>query len=75
MLRGKREHERGGNVKITVYQKPTCSTCRRVFSILQESDIAFDSVNYYINPIPKAKLKELLQKMNVKPREILRTNE
>ena len=35
----------------------------------------FDAVDYYLDPIPKAKLKELLRKMGMKPRELLRTKE
>lgn len=35
----------------------------------------FDAVDYYLDPIPRAKLKELLRKMGMKPRELLRTKE
>ena len=35
----------------------------------------FDAVDHYLDPIPKAKLKELLRKMGMKPRELLRTKE
>ncbi len=60
---------------ITIYQKPTCTTCRAVYNILKESHVDFEAVNYYIDPIPKNKLKQLLNKMNMQPRELLRTNE
>jgi arsenate reductase len=62
-------------MKIVVYQKPTCSTCRQVHLTLKEAGVAFDLVDYYVDPIPKAKLLELLRKMNMKPRELLRTKE
>ena len=35
----------------------------------------FERVDYMIDPLPKAKLQELLAKMNVRPRELLRTKE
>ena len=35
----------------------------------------FDAVDYYVDPIPKAKLIELLRKMKMKPRDLLRTRE
>ena len=35
----------------------------------------FEAVNYYVDPIPKAKLKDLLRKMGMKPRDLLRTKE
>ena len=60
---------------IVVYQKPTCTTCRKVHAALVERGIDFDAVDYYVDPIPKAKLIELLRKMNMKPRQLLRTNE
>ena len=60
---------------ITIYQKPTCTTCRQVYAALKESGVDFDSVNYYTDPISKTKLRELLKKMGMKPRELLRTKE
>ena len=60
---------------ITVYQKPTLTTCRQVHAALKESGIPFDAVNYYVDPIPKAKLRELLHKMGLSPRRLLRTKE
>jgi arsenate reductase (glutaredoxin) len=62
-------------MKITIYQKPTCTTCRQVFTALRDAGVDFESVDYYTDPIPKAKLKELLRKMGLSPRELLRTRE
>jgi arsenate reductase len=62
-------------MKITIYQKPTCTTCRQVFNALKESGVDFDSVNYYLELIPKPRLKELLKKMGIPARELLRTKE
>ena len=60
---------------ITIYQKPSCSTCRSVYAALKESGVDFDAVDYYLDPIPKPKLKELLKKMNIPARDLLRTRE
>lgn len=60
---------------ITIYQKPTCSTCRQVLKIVQESGHAFKAVNYYETPLSKTKLKELLKKGKLKARDVLRTKE
>jgi arsenate reductase (glutaredoxin) len=62
-------------VKIVVYQKPTCTTCRQVHAALKESGVDFESVDYYVDPIPKTKLRELLRKMDMRPHELLRTRE
>ena len=61
--------------KITIYQKPTCTTCREVYTALKESGADFDAVNYYLDPIPRAKLKELLKKMGISAAELLRKKE
>ncbi len=62
-------------MKIVIYQKPTCTTCRQVHAALKESGVDFDAVNYYVDPIPRKKLSELLRKMKMSPRELLRTKE
>jgi arsenate reductase len=61
--------------KVTVYEKPTCTTCRKVAKELEAQGIDFEKVNYYIKPFSKSKLKTLLRKMSMKPAEVIRTNE
>ena len=60
---------------ITVYQKPTCSTCRQVYAALRDAGVDFDAVDYYTDPIPRQKLEELIRKMGITPRQLLRTRE
>jgi arsenate reductase len=60
---------------ITIYQKPTCSTCRQVYAALRQSGVDVDAVDYYTDPIPRAKLQELIRKMGITPRQLLRTRE
>ena len=43
--------------------------------MLRESDVTYDKVNYYIEPLSKKKLTELIRKMGITPRELLRTSE
>src|SRR3954466_16015906 len=62
-------------VPITIYQKPTCSTCRQVHAALRDAGVDFDAVDYYTDPIPRAKLEELIRKLGIRPRELLRTKE
>jgi glutaredoxin len=50
-------------MKIVIYQKPTCSTCRQVHAALVQSGVDFDAVDYYVDPIQKKKLLDLLRKM------------
>jgi arsenate reductase len=60
---------------MVIYQKPTCTTCRQVYAALKQSGVDFDSVDYYTDPISKAKLGELLHKMGMPARDLLRSNE
>ena len=60
---------------ITVYEKPTCTKCREMSKFLIEQGIDFSKVNYYIEPLGGEKLRELIRKMGIKPRELLRTSE
>lgn len=62
-------------MKITIYQKPTCTTCRQVYAALRDAGVDFESVDYYTDPISKTKLKELLRKMGISARQLLRTKE
>ena len=43
--------------------------------LLRESGVDFEKVNYYTEPLTKKKLAELLGKMSISARELLRTSE
>ena len=43
--------------------------------LLRESGVSFEKVNYYIEPLSRKKLTELLRKLNMKPRELIRKGE
>lgn len=61
--------------KITVYEKPTCTTCRNVSKILLDKGVDFDKVNYYIEPFTERLLGSLIKKMEIKPADLLRKKE
>lgn len=61
--------------KITLYQKPTCTTCRQVYAALKDSGVDFNDVHYHTEPLSKAKIKELLKKMGLSAAALLRTKE
>jgi arsenate reductase len=62
-------------MKITVYQKPTCTTCKQVHAALRNAGVDFDAVDYYTDPLTKKQLQDLLRKMGVPARDLLRTKE
>lgn len=61
--------------KVTVYEKPTCSTCRQLVKTLTELGVDFEKVNYYVQPLSAGKIADLLKKMGLKARDLLRTKE
>ncbi len=60
---------------LTIYQKPTCSTCRDAMMQLREAGIDFEAINYIIEPPSRAKLAELAAKMGEGARALIRTKE
>lgn len=61
--------------RITVYQKPTCTTCRQAVQILKDSGQAFTAINYYEQAFTKAQLRDLLKSAGLSPKDVLRTKE
>ena len=43
--------------------------------LLRESGVDFNKVNYYLEPLSEKKLRGLIKKMGIAPRELLRTSE
>lgn len=60
---------------ITIYHKPTCTTCRQAVQLLKDSGAPFTAINYYERPFTQAQLKTLLKKANLSPQDVLRTKE
>ncbi len=60
---------------ITIYHKPTCSTCRTVVRLVEASGQPFTAVNYYEQPLSQTRLKELLNKGGLNARDVMRTKE
>jgi arsenate reductase len=63
------------SAKITIYQKPTCSTCREALKLIRASGHPFEAINYYEQPLSKTQLKGLLTKAGLSARDILRTKD
>ena len=43
--------------------------------LLRESGIPFEKINYYVEPLSGKKLTELIRKLHMKPRDLLRKSE
>ncbi len=62
-------------MKITVYEKPTCTTCRNLNKLFIENGIDWEKVNYFIEPFTESKLTALLKKTGMRPFDVLRRGE
>lgn len=60
---------------VTIYHKPTCSTCRKVVKLVKESGQPFSVVNYYETPLTETKLKALLKKAGLTAKDVMRPKE
>jgi len=60
---------------LTVYEKPTCTTCRKLFVLLTERGVDFERVNYHVDPLPAEKIRSLLAKAGLAPADALRKRE
>jgi arsenate reductase len=43
--------------ELTVYEKPTCTTCRNLAALLRERGIDFDSVEYHVTGLTEDELR------------------
>src|SRR3712207_1349325 len=61
--------------ELTVYEKRTCTTCRKLGELLAERGVGFDAVEYHVEGLPEDKLRELLRKAGLRPGDVLRRRE
>jgi arsenate reductase len=62
-------------MSVTVYEKPTCTTCRKLAALLAERGIDFERVNYHVDPLSESEIRELLAKAGISAHDALRTRE
>ena len=60
---------------ITVYEKPTCTTCKNLATLLTERGIDFERVDYHVDPLPEEKIRDLLRKAGATAHEVARRKE
>lgn len=60
---------------LVIYEKPTCSKCRAADALLDASGRPYRKVRYMEKPLSEKKLGELLKKLGIPARELVRTNE
>lgn len=61
------------NVKI--YHNPRCSKSRQTLQILQDKGLDVEIIDYLKTPPTASELEDILQKLNIEPRELIRKSE
>ncbi|GHA70838.1 arsenate reductase [Lysobacter bugurensis] len=58
-----------------LYHNARCSKSRAALDLLRARDVELDVVDYLQSPPTSAELRELLERLGMSPRELLRTGE
>ena len=61
--------------ELTVYEKRTCTTCRRLAELLETRGIAFERVDFHVEPLTEPELRELVAKTGGPARNLFRASE
>ncbi len=61
--------------EVIVFEKRTCTTCKKLAQLLEERGIPFDRVEYHVEGLTEPQIRELLGKAGITARDALRTRE
>jgi len=59
----------------TIYHNPRCSKSRQTLALLEENNISPQIILYLETPPSKSALTDLLAKLGISPRDLIRTSE
>jgi arsenate reductase len=59
-------------VPVTIYHNPACGTSRNVLALIRNAGIEPTIIEYLKTPPDRATLVDLLERMDMRPRELLR---
>ena len=62
-------------MKVTIYHNPRCSKSRQTLALLQEKNIQPEIIEYLNTPPDAKTLKSIINKLGIKPAELLRKKE
>jgi arsenate reductase len=61
--------------ELTVYEKRTCTTCRNLAMLLEERGVEFERVDYHVEPLSEAEIRDLVAKTGRPARDLFRARE
>ncbi len=62
-------------MSVTIYHNPRCGKSRQTLQLIQAQGIEPEIVEYLKNPPSAEELEDILQKLRMEPRELLRKKE
>lgn len=62
-------------IMITIYHNPRCSKSREGLTILETEQANYEVIKYMDESLSVEKLEEIIGLLNIKPMELVRTNE
>ena len=61
--------------ELTVYEKPSCTTCRNLATLLREQGIDYDQVDYHVFGLTEDEVRGLVAKTGEPARNLFRARE
>lgn len=62
-------------MSVKIFHNPRCSKSRQTLQLLQEQGVEFEVIEYLKTPPSKVELEDILQKLSMQPRDLMRKKE
>ncbi len=62
-------------MSVKIFHNPRCSKSRQTLQLLQEQGVEPEIIEYLKTPPTQAELKDILKKLNMQPRDLMRKKE
>lgn len=62
-------------MSVKMYHNPRCSKCRQTMALLDEQGVTPEVIEYLETPPSEAELKEIIEMLGIKPRDLMRKKE
>ena len=62
-------------MSVKIYHNPRCSKSRQTLQLLQEQGVELEVIEYLKTPPTAEELDEILRKLDMQPRDLMRKNE
>ena len=63
------------SAELTVYEKPSCTTCRTLFELLTERGIEAERIDYHVTGLAEDEVRELVRKTGAPAAALFRARE